>query len=103
MSVQPSAATPPGVLVADNNDYVRAMLGVALRQAGFTPHLAGDGREAVGLFLRHKDEVRVVLLDVNMQRLDGPGALAQIRQTAPQVRCCFMSGGGGLREALRPR
>jgi DNA-binding NarL/FixJ family response regulator len=25
-------------------------------------------------------------------RLDGPGALAQIRPIAPQVRCCFLSG-----------
>ena len=91
MSVQPSAA-PPGVLVADDNEHIRFLLGLTLRQAGFDPLVAADGREAVELFMRHRDEVGVVLLDVNMPRLDGPGALVQLRQIAPQVRCCFMTG-----------
>jgi DNA-binding NtrC family response regulator len=91
VSRQPSAA-PPGVLVADDDEHVRFLLGLALRQAGFDPLLAADGRKAVELFLRHRDKVQVVLLDVKMPGLDGPGALAQIRQIAPQVRCCFMTG-----------
>ena len=91
MSVQPSAA-PPGVLVADDDENIRFLLRLALRQAGFNPLVAADGREAVAMFLRHRNEVRAVLLDVNMPGLDGPGALAQIRQIAPQVRCCFMTG-----------
>ena len=91
MSVQPSAA-PPGVLVADDDEHVRFLLDLALRQAGFDPLLAADGHHAVELFRRHRDQIQVVLLDVKMPRLDGPGALAQIRQIAPQVPCCFMTG-----------
>jgi DNA-binding response OmpR family regulator len=91
VSVQPSAA-PPGVLVADDDEHIRFLLRLALRHAGFDPLLAADGREAVELFLRHKDEVGAVLLDVNMPGLDGPGALAQIRQADPAVPCCFMTG-----------
>jgi DNA-binding NtrC family response regulator len=91
VSVQPSAA-PPGVLVAAADENIRFLLRLALRQAGFDPLVAADGREAVEMFRRHQDEIRVVLLDVRMPRLDGPGALAQIHRIAPQVRCCFMSG-----------
>ena len=91
MSVQPSDA-PPGVLVAAADENIRFLLRLALRQAGFDPLVAADGREAVEMFRRHQDEIRVVLLDVRMPRLDGPGALAQIHWIAPQVRCCFMSG-----------
>jgi DNA-binding response OmpR family regulator len=91
VSAQPSAV-PPGVLVADDDEHVRFLLRLALRQAGFNPLVAADGHEAVELFLRYKEEVRAVLLDVIMPRLDGPGALARIRQIAPQVRCCFMTG-----------
>ena len=86
---------PPGqagVLVADDSDHVRAMLGVALGKQGLTPYLAATGHEAVEQFLRHRDEVRAVLLDVNMPGLDGPGALAQIRDADPAVPCCFMTG-----------
>ena len=91
MSVQPSDALP-GVLVADDDENIRFLLGLTLSQAGFDPLVAADGREAVALFLRHQDEIRVVLLDVRMPRLDGPGALAQIGRIAPQVPCCFMTG-----------
>jgi DNA-binding NtrC family response regulator len=54
--------------------------------------VAADGQEAVETFLRNRDEVRVVLLDVNMPHLDGPGALAEIRRADPAVPCCFMTG-----------
>jgi DNA-binding NtrC family response regulator len=91
MNVQPSAA-PPGVLVADDDEHVRFLLALALLQAGFDPLVAADGHQAVELFRRHQDKIHVVLLDVKMPRLDGPGALARIRQIAPQVRCCFMTG-----------
>ena len=86
---------PPGkaaVLVADDSDHVRALLGVALCDKGLTPYLAATGHEAVEQFLRHQDEVGVVLLDVNMPGLDGPGALARIRRADPAVPCCFMTG-----------
>jgi CheY-like chemotaxis protein len=54
--------------------------------------VAADGHEAVAMFLQHRDEVRVVLLDVNMPGLDGPAALAQVRRADPAVPCCFMTG-----------
>jgi DNA-binding NtrC family response regulator len=91
VSVQPSDA-PPRVLVADDDEHVRFLLGLTLIQAGFDPFMAADGHQAVELFGRHRDEIQVVLLDVKMPRLDGPGALAQIRRIAPQVPCCFMTG-----------
>ena len=81
-----------GVLVADDSDQVRAVLGLALCDKGLRPYLAATGHEAVEQFLRHQDEVGVVLLDVNMPGRDGPGALAQIRDADPAVPCCFMTG-----------
>jgi len=87
----PPTPNQAGVLVADDSDHVRAMLGLALCDKGFTPYLAATGREAVEQFLRHKGEVGAVLLDVNMPGLDGPGALARIRQADPAVPCCFMT------------
>jgi DNA-binding response OmpR family regulator len=91
MVPQPSAASP-GILIADDDKHVRDLLGLTVLRAGFHPLVAAGGREAVELFRRHKDQVRAVLLDVNMPGLDGPGALARIRRIAPQVPCCFMTG-----------
>jgi DNA-binding NtrC family response regulator len=91
VSAQSSAALP-GVLVADDDENIRFLLRLSLRQAGFHPLVAADGHQAVEAFRRHRDEIQVVLLDVQMPRLDGPATLAQIRQIAPQVPCCFMTG-----------
>jgi CheY-like chemotaxis protein len=88
----PPPPGPAAVLVADDSDQVRAMLGLALGKKGLMPYLAATGHEAVEQFLRHQDEVRAVLLDVNMPGLDGPRALAQIRWADPAVPCCFMTG-----------
>jgi CheY-like chemotaxis protein len=100
VSPQPSSG-PAAVLVAADDAHVRAMLSLGLRQAGFDPLVAADGHEAVELLLRHRDDVRVVLLDVKMPGLDGPGALAQIRRIVPEVPCCFMTGDSERNSAER--
>jgi len=82
----------PGILVAEDEDLVRQLLHRALEQEGFTVWSAGDGREAVELFRRHGAGIALVLLDVQMPALDGPGTLAALRGMNPGVCCCFMSG-----------
>jgi CheY-like chemotaxis protein len=89
----------PGVLVVEDESQVRAMLGVALRQHGFTVWMAGDGREAVERYQEHHEQIGVVLLDVQMPNLDGPWTLVALHRINPRVRCCFMSGHTGEYDA----
>jgi CheY-like chemotaxis protein len=80
------------VLVADDDEYIRLLMRVAIPQVNLAPLLAADGREAVELFRRHQGVIQGVLLDVHMPGVDGPTAWAQIRQINPRVPCCFMTG-----------
>jgi CheY-like chemotaxis protein len=80
------------VLVAEDDETIRALLSTALREQGLPAWLAADGADALDLFRRHRHEIGVVLLDVLMPRLDGPATLAAIRRLDPHVPCCFMSG-----------
>ncbi|HWG43864.1 MAG TPA: response regulator [Gemmataceae bacterium] len=89
----------PGVLVVEDESQVRAMLGVALHQHGFTTWLASNGREAVERYQQHHEQIGVVLLDVQMPGLDGPWTLVALHRINPQVRCCFMSGNTGEYDA----
>jgi CheY-like chemotaxis protein len=81
----------PGVLVADDDHLVRVMVQLGLERSGFEVWLASNGREAIGLYQKHRDSVDVVLLDVHMAGLDGPQTLDVLRQLNPQIPVCFMS------------
>lgn len=86
---------PGGVLVADDDDAVRRVLGAGMRSQGFVVWLAVDGPEAIDLYRIYRDSIGVVLLDVRMPGLDGPGTFAALREINPDIRCCFMSGDPG--------
>src|SRR5262249_7094473 len=92
MPADGAAVAMPGILVADDDAFVREVARLGLGGAGFRGWLAQDGCEAVALYRNHRDKIDVVLLDVNMPLLDGPHALDAIRQINPTVRACFMSG-----------
>src|SRR5262249_22984293 len=71
---------------------VRQMLGFALPRLGLPVWLAGGGREAVGLYREHRQEIGVVLLDVRMPDRDGPATFSALREIDPAVRVVFMTG-----------
>lgn len=82
----------PGVLVVDDQEFIRFMLNTALSKQGFAVWLAADGQEAIEIYGRHSQDIDLVLLDVRMPGLDGPQTLAILERLDPKVRCCFMSG-----------
>jgi two-component system OmpR family response regulator len=84
-----------GVLVADDEEMVRRVLGHFLRKHGFAVWSAADGHAAADLYRRNCDRIDLVLLDVRMPELDGPGTLARLRAINPDVCCWFMSGATG--------
>jgi CheY-like chemotaxis protein len=92
----PSDGTRPlGILIVDDEDPVRRILGLGLRAQGFTVWLAADTLNAVELYCRHHDVIDVVLLDVRMPGRDGPDTLATLRELDSRITCCFMSGDTG--------
>jgi CheY-like chemotaxis protein len=85
-----------GLLVVDDEECVRGVLDLAMKQRGFAVWLASSGKEAISLYRSHGRAIDVVLMDVLMPGLDGPQTLAALQQMNAQVRCCFMSGDLGI-------
>src|SRR5690242_14067445 len=85
----------PEVLVVEDETVVGEMLELALGQFGFMVYLAGSGREALEVYRQHAVTIDVVLLDVQMPDLDGPGTLAALRRVNLSVPVVFMSGDMG--------
>jgi CheY-like chemotaxis protein len=86
----------PGILVADGMASILTLLKMELESCGFATWLAVDGDDALELYQRHRGEIDVVLLDVQMPGLDGPRTLEALQRLNPFVSACFMSGDFGL-------
>src|SRR4051794_27207675 len=87
-----SAERPPVVLVVDDEPDVREVLGLALRLNGFDVLLAATGEEAADLCRRHKGEIRLALVDLQLPGMDGAQTLATLRGMDPTLRLLLMSG-----------
>lgn len=78
---QAPAATQRGgstVLVADDSPVIRDLLSEALRSHGLRVLEAADGEEALAILAAHP-EVRLLVTDVEMPRLDGIGLIREVR------------------------
>jgi len=68
------------ILIADDDLELRELIGFALRQAGYLVVQAADGVEALHIF--DNEQPDLVILDVNMPRLDGLEVCRRIRTEA---------------------
>lgn len=80
------------VLLADDEDTVRATTAALLDRLGFSVLTARGGAEAVELFRARAKDLSAVVLDLAMPGVDGGEALARMRQIAPQVPVLVASG-----------
>ena len=86
----------PGILVVDDMGLILTMLKVALQSRGFNVWLAESGDDALPLYRLNREEIDLVVLDVQMPGLDGPHTLAALRRIDPDVMVCFMTGNAGI-------
>jgi DNA-binding NarL/FixJ family response regulator len=82
------------VVIADDHAVVRQGLRTYLELQDDIDVVAeaADGAEAVDAATRHAPDV--VLLDLAMPRLDGVGALRELRERAPEVRVIVLTSFG---------
>ncbi len=80
------------VLVVDDEPTVRGVVTTVLERMGFTTLEAVDGREGLETFRRHAEEIRAVLLDMTMPRLDGGEAFREIHRLRPDTPVILLSG-----------
>lgn len=80
------------VLLADDEEMVRQVGVGMLESLGFRVLTATDGQEAVEVFRTHMDEIRCVVLDLTMPRMDGEETFREIRRLHPGARVILTSG-----------
>uniref|UniRef100_A0A0G4HIT8 Response regulatory domain-containing protein n=1 Tax=Chromera velia CCMP2878 TaxID=1169474 RepID=A0A0G4HIT8_9ALVE len=83
----PSSALSPrsvpltaDVLLVDDDRFCLMAGSAVIKRLGFSVQTAEDGDEAVRMIVEDKLSFRLVLMDKNMARMDGPEALKRIRE-----------------------
>lgn len=80
------------VLVAEDDPIIRMLLKALLERRGLRVLPAADGVEALELFQLHAEEVSLVITDLNMPRLDGPGLVRRLMEQQRNVGIIITSG-----------
>jgi PAS domain S-box-containing protein len=80
------------ILLADDEETVRAVGKQMLERLGFSVLTAPEGREALKVFREHADEIVCVLLDLTMPHMDGEEAFLEMRRLRPGAAVILCSG-----------
>lgn len=68
------------VLIAEDEPIIRMLLKSLLKRHGLNVVAAVDGQEAWEIYEQRAEEIAVVITDLNMPRLDGPGLVRRIAE-----------------------
>ncbi len=87
-----SAASPPTVLVVEDEEEVRALARDVLEMNGYTVLEAMDAADAIRIDETHPGPIHLLITDVVMPRMSGPELARRLRAHRPSLRVLCMSG-----------
>lgn len=70
------------ILIVDDEQRMRNLIKDFLKQKNYSTLEAADGEEALKVYEKNENKIKLILLDVMMPKLDGWSVLRQIRQTS---------------------
>lgn len=82
----------PLVLVIEDEESVRNLIGRILERRGLRVLVAADGREGIVLFDHHRDEIRLVVLDYHLPGEPGERTFDELRKLSPALRVVLVTG-----------
>jgi signal transduction histidine kinase/ActR/RegA family two-component response regulator len=88
--VRPGAGAT--VLFVDDEIIQLRLMEIVLEREGYRVLRASDGAEAVEMHLRHKDEIAIVILDLQLPKMNGWEAFQLMRKTQPKLKALFATG-----------
>lgn len=80
------------LLLIDDEEEIRMAGKEILEMEGFKVFVAGDGIEGINIYKEHKDEIDIVILDLNMPKMSGKETLAHLLLVNPEVKVIIATG-----------
>lgn len=91
---RPAPGGTETILVVEDHDEVRRLIGEVLGRAGYTVIVAPDGSEALGILAAAVEPISLLLTDVVMPGISGPELAGICLERCPGLRVLYMSGYG---------
>ena len=85
---------PNTVLIADDDEVLRALARWVVENSGARAVTARDGVEAVTLFRERPNDFCLVLMDLTMPRMSGEEVLVELRKIRADVPIILVTGYG---------
>lgn len=83
------------ILVVEDDESIRQLALLVLRHHGFHTLEAFDGHTGLSAFMRHREDIDLVLTDLVMPH-PGTELADQILRLTPSAKIIFMSGTAGI-------
>jgi len=87
------------LLLIDDEEPVRKIVGLYLRSHGYEVFTAADGPKGIELFQRESPSI--VLTDIKMPGMDGIEVLKRIKQIGPETEIIVITGHGDMDLAIQ--
>jgi len=79
-------------LVVDDEEIIRETASLLMGHMGFDVITAEDGQAGVETFQKNMEDIAVVLLDMNMPRMNGEDACRKMKDLRPEIPVILASG-----------
>ncbi|HYE31019.1 MAG TPA: response regulator [Methylomirabilota bacterium] len=80
------------ILLVEDDPLVREVIKTSLQKTRRDVLVGSDGAEGLKLFNRHAGQVRLVITDVTMPKMNGVELFQAVREQNPEVKVIFVSG-----------
>ncbi|MEM7169570.1 MAG: ATP-binding protein [Pseudomonadota bacterium] len=80
------------LLLVEDEDAVRSFGARALRNKGYQVLEADSGEAALEVLAQEEKEIDLLVTDVVMPQMDGPGLVREVRKERPELKVIFISG-----------
>jgi two-component system, cell cycle sensor histidine kinase and response regulator CckA len=80
------------ILIVDDEETIRTLGKKVLENTGYTVLTASDGSEALKIFRENVADIRAVLLDLTMPKMNGKETFRELCRIQPDVKVLLSSG-----------
>jgi CheY-like chemotaxis protein len=80
------------ILVVDDEDQICEITEKILETHGYKVIIAKNGKDAITFYSQHREQIKLILMDMMMPVMDGPESIRELFKINPEVKVIIASG-----------